>query len=504
MPRPLPPITRPTTCSSSPSFTFEDGTTLPHTMVSYGTYGRLNARKDNVILLPSSYMADHHDNDWLIGPGLALDTTRYFLVATELFGNGHSSSPSNTPEPYHGPRFPAPPFATTSRRCIACWWTAARHPPGGGHRLLDGGRAGVSVGGELSRLQRPHRRAGRHGPVLAPRQSAARSGDRGHRERHSVPGRRLQHAAETGRPSLRPVWAGWLTSQQWWHDELWKGPRGRRATATNRWSRYSSDSLFAALDANDLILQAATWQHHDVGATPGFQGNVERALALDPCARALHAGADRPVLPGLRRACGGAVHPRVELTPIPSLWGHVAGGGGDEAAKPFINEKVAVFLKTLARNAPPSPRPPRRSWRCRSPTRVANGVLDHVLELDLTGEFLHDDRHHLVVAIDDGVIIGFVSGVHYVHPDKPAELWINEVNCSSSAARNRPADAADHVSSRYGPGCHQAWVLTNRSNTSAMKLYGSVEGIEDPEDTVMFTFNFSQVEPDVPAQGSPP
>ena len=31
---------------------------------------------------------------------------RLFLVATELFGNGHSSSPSNTPEPYHGPRFP--------------------------------------------------------------------------------------------------------------------------------------------------------------------------------------------------------------------------------------------------------------------------------------------------------------------------------------------------------------------------------------------------------------
>jgi len=89
-----------------PSFTFEDGTTLSNTVVSYGTYGRLNAARDNVILLPSSYMADHHDNDWLIGPGLALDTTRWFLVATELFGNGHSSSPSNTPEPHHGPRFP--------------------------------------------------------------------------------------------------------------------------------------------------------------------------------------------------------------------------------------------------------------------------------------------------------------------------------------------------------------------------------------------------------------
>jgi homoserine acetyltransferase len=52
-----------------PSFTFEDGTTLPNTVLSYGTYGRLNDRKDNVILLPSSYMADPHDNDWLIDPG---------------------------------------------------------------------------------------------------------------------------------------------------------------------------------------------------------------------------------------------------------------------------------------------------------------------------------------------------------------------------------------------------------------------------------------------------
>src|SRR5512146_1139453 len=87
-------------------FTFESGATVPNLKVVYGTYGRLSARKDNVILLPSHYLADHHGYDWLIGPGLALDTTRYFLVATELFGNGHSSSPSNTPEPYHGPRFP--------------------------------------------------------------------------------------------------------------------------------------------------------------------------------------------------------------------------------------------------------------------------------------------------------------------------------------------------------------------------------------------------------------
>src|ERR1700742_1469608 len=88
------------------NFRTESGITLPVARISYGTYGHLNAAHDNVVLLPSHYMADYHGYEWLIGPGRALDTATMFLVATELFGNGHSSSPSNTPEPYHGPRFP--------------------------------------------------------------------------------------------------------------------------------------------------------------------------------------------------------------------------------------------------------------------------------------------------------------------------------------------------------------------------------------------------------------
>src|SRR6202035_2570296 len=88
------------------NFHTESGVTLPEAKIVYGTYGHLNAAGDNAILLPSHYMADMHGYEWLIGPGKALDPTRQFLIATELFGNGRSSSPSNTPEPYHGPRFP--------------------------------------------------------------------------------------------------------------------------------------------------------------------------------------------------------------------------------------------------------------------------------------------------------------------------------------------------------------------------------------------------------------
>src|SRR3979409_1528059 len=87
-------------------FRTESGVTLPQARVVYGTYGHLNAARDNAVLLPSHYMADHHGYEWLIGPGRVFDPARDFPVATELFGNGHSSSPSNTAEPFHGPRFP--------------------------------------------------------------------------------------------------------------------------------------------------------------------------------------------------------------------------------------------------------------------------------------------------------------------------------------------------------------------------------------------------------------
>src|SRR5512147_3149419 len=60
-------------------------------------------------------------------------------------------------------------------------------------------------------------------------------------------------------------------------------------------------------------------------------------------------------------------------------------------------------------------------------TRVAEDVFDHPVDPALAETFLADPRHHLAVAIDRGVVVGFASGVHYIHPDKAAELWINEV-----------------------------------------------------------------------------
>ena len=62
------------------NFHTESGAVLPQARVVYGTYGHLNAAKDNRSAAPSHYMANRHGYEWLIGPGKALNTSELFLV----------------------------------------------------------------------------------------------------------------------------------------------------------------------------------------------------------------------------------------------------------------------------------------------------------------------------------------------------------------------------------------------------------------------------------------
>ena len=68
---------------------------------------------------------------------------------------------------------------------------------------------------------------------------------------------------------------------------------------------------------------------------------------------------------------------------------------------------------------------------------VAPEVFDNPIDPQMTAEFLADPRHHIAVAIDGGVVVGFASGVHYVHPDKRPELWINEVGVAPAQCADR-------------------------------------------------------------------
>jgi homoserine O-acetyltransferase len=324
------------------NFRTESGVVLPQATVVYGTYGHLNAARDNVVLLPSHYMANHHGYEWLIGPGLALDTTKLFLVATELFGNGSSSSPSNTPEPFHGPRFPVmtirdnvtavhqllvEDLKVTHLRAVIGFSMGAQQAfqwavsyPTFADRIVATSGTAKTYGHGIVRLE---------GQIAALTSDAAfKAGE------YTTP-------PTQGLAAFGMVWAAWLYSQEWWRKELWRSS----APAGTTFDQYmqSFRTRFSA-DANNYILQARTWQRHNVGDTPGFGGDVEKALKSIGVP-VLYMPSETDLYFPLNDArYEAAFISKVQLTPIPSLWGHPAGAGGNPADKAFLNTTIGAFL----------------------------------------------------------------------------------------------------------------------------------------------------------------
>lgn len=322
----------------------ENGTVLPRATVMYATWGTLNAARDNVVLLPSHYMADARGYGWLIGPGKALDPARHFLVATELFGNGKSSSPSNTPAPFDGPRFPV---------------TSIRDNVDAVHRLLTAELGvkhltaviGFSMGGQqafqwavshpdfLDRIvvTAATAKTWPHGIVRLESQIIAIQTD------PVFAGGDYTQQPKKGLEAFGAVWAGWLFSQAWWREELW---RTRFPAAKDFRAVFENFHLnfIPGGDANNLILQMRTWEQHDIGTTPGFDGDVKKALAAIKVPVLYMPSQTDLYFPVDDARYEAQFIRQVTFTPIPSKWGHTAGAASNPADAKFLNDHIAAFL----------------------------------------------------------------------------------------------------------------------------------------------------------------
>jgi homoserine O-acetyltransferase len=328
------------------NFHTESGVTLPDAKIVYGTYGHLNAAGDNAILLPSHYMANWHGYTWLIGPGKCLDTSKLFLVASELFGNGRSSSPSNTPEPHHGPRFPL----MTIRDNVQAV-----------HQLLTDelhikhlqAVIGFSMGAQQA-FQWAVSYPDFEDKVVATSGTAKTYGHGVVRLEGQISAITADETFNNGDYTAEPkrglsafgmVWAAWLYSQEWWRKELWRVNAKPGTTFDQVVDRFRNNFIPNA-DANDLILQMRTWEHHNVGATPGFNDNVEQALRSIKVPFLYMPSATDLYFPLEDAQYEAPFIPHGILLPIPSLWGHPAGAAADPADAQFLNGHIGHFLAT--------------------------------------------------------------------------------------------------------------------------------------------------------------
>jgi homoserine O-acetyltransferase len=78
-----------------PEFTFENGEKLEEMKVGYSTHGTLNADKSNAILITHGTSQNRNVYNLFIGPGKALDTDKYFIIAVDAIGGGLSSQPKD-------------------------------------------------------------------------------------------------------------------------------------------------------------------------------------------------------------------------------------------------------------------------------------------------------------------------------------------------------------------------------------------------------------------------
>lgn len=120
---------------------------------------------------------------------------------------------------------------------------------------------------------------------------------------------------------------------------------------------------------------------------------------------------------------------------------------------------------------------------------VAEDVFGGPVQPDLLAQFLADPRHHIAIALRGGQIVGLASAVDDINPDKPAEMWINEVGVTPELWRHGIGRSliAAQLSQAARLGCHEAWVLADPTDR-AVAFYRGIGGDESRAHHMMFSF----------------
>jgi homoserine O-acetyltransferase len=297
--------------------------TLRGAKLAYKTYGTLNPAKDNAIVYPTWYSGQHTENEWLIGPGKALDPERYFIIIPNMFGNGLSTSPSNASLPYGAGRFPG----------VSLWDNVAQQ-----HRLVTE-KFGIEklalVVGYSMGAQQTYQWAAQYPEMvarIAPFCGSART------SRHNqvfLEGLRAALTADAaflegdyekpplkGLRAMARVYAGWGFSQTFYRQklDLTLGFASLEDFLSGFW-----EALFLGRDANNLLAMLWTWQHGDISANELYGGDFEKALGAITARALVMPGETDLYFPPEDNAYEVERMANAELRPIPSVWGHIAG-----------------------------------------------------------------------------------------------------------------------------------------------------------------------------------
>lgn len=114
--------------------------------------------------------------------------------------------------------------------------------------------------------------------------------------------------------------------------------------------------------------------------------------------------------------------------------------------------------------------------------RTADDVFDEAIDTERLRAYLAEPGHMMLVALDDGEVVGQCAAVIHRHPDKETELYIDEVGVATTHLRQGIATAMVRAMFEWGRemGCREAWLGTELDNLEANGLYRKVGGTGEP------------------------
>jgi homoserine O-acetyltransferase len=327
------------------AFELEDGGTLPACRLAYTTFGELNHNRDNAILFPTWYAGTHLiPSKTYVGRAHALDPQRHFVVVVNQIGNGVSTSPHNTAEPYDMDRFPRVRIGDDVRaqeRLLRERFGIEELA------LVVGGSMGAQQALEWAvrlpdRVKRVAAIAGTartpaHAVLFADALADALTSD------PAFAAGRYRTALEVraGLKRHARLWSLMGFSRDFWSEERWR-PLG--FSSMERFLTGFMEVYFAQMDPNALLSMAWKWQQADVGRHAG--GDLDAALGsiiartfvmpidTDLCFTVADASADHERIPGS------------ELRVLQTASGHLAIFGFDQPFVEQVDRHLAELLAT--------------------------------------------------------------------------------------------------------------------------------------------------------------
>jgi len=322
----------------------QGGATLRNCQLAYKTFGTLNRTKDNVVVYPTWYSGQHHDNEWLIGAGKALDPASLFIIIPNMLGNGLSSSPSNTPEPCNGPRFPhvtaydnvrlqhrlvIEKFGIERIRLVTGWSM-------GGLQTFHWGALYPDMVERIAPFC-GSAKCSRHNFVFLEGVKAALTADAAFADGW------YKEKPARGLRAMARVYAGWGFSQAFYRQGL--DLKAMHYSSLEDFLVSFWEGLFLVKDANNLLAMLWTWQHGDISANEIYNGDFRRALGAIKARAFVMPGETDLYFPPEDSENEVANMPNATFIPIRSIWGHFAGGPGTSPADvEFIDARLKELL----------------------------------------------------------------------------------------------------------------------------------------------------------------